>query len=163
MTLSYNNCKIEITEEKIECEYLYLANKTIKWKIDLTEKITYQLNSKEIILLPQEIKEFQFEILDIPHRIPSNLSQEAAIYYLKKEETEPIEFFRFCVIEETKLSSQTKSYEFANEVLKVISKGYNIPFSFKYYVETKKKRNALSYFFVVIIISFLIAILSRHL
>ncbi|TPG36342.1 hypothetical protein [Flavobacterium pectinovorum] len=160
--LSYNNCKIEITEEKIECEYLYLANRTIKWKIALAEKIIYQLNSKEVILLPQEIKEFQFEILDISHKA-LNLSQEAAIYYLKKEESEPIEFFRFCVIEETKLSSQTKSYEYANEVLKIISMKYNIPFSFKYYVETKKKRNALSYFFVVIIVSILIAIISRHL
>jgi|GEM_PF-5426101 len=162
MTLSYNNCKIEITEEKIECEYLYLANKKIDWKITLAEKIFYQINSKETILIPQEIKEFQFEIEDIHHR-SSNLSQEAVIYYLKKEETEAIEFFRFCVIEETKLSSQTKSYEFANEILKIISNKYNIPFSFRYYVESKRKRDALSYLFLVIIISILFAILANRL
>ncbi|KQO29750.1 hypothetical protein ASF10_04360 [Flavobacterium sp. Leaf82] len=162
MRLSYNNCKIEITEEKIECEYLYLANKKIDWKIALTEKIIYQINSNETILIPQEIKEFQFEIEDISHR-SSNLSQEAVIYYLKKGEFEATEFFRFCVIEETKLSSQTKSYEFANEILKIISNKYNIPFSFKYYVETKRKRDALSYLIVLIIFAFLFGLLANKL
>jgi hypothetical protein len=162
MRLSYNNCKIEITEEKIECEYLYLANKKIDWKIALTEKIIYQITSNETILIPQEIKEFQFEIEDISHR-SSNLSQEAVIYYLKKGEFEATEFLRFCVIEETKLSSQTKSYEFANEILKIISNKYNIPFSFKYYVETKKKRDALSYLIVLIIFAFLFGLLANKL
>ncbi|MCC9062301.1 hypothetical protein [Flavobacterium piscisymbiosum] len=162
MKLSYNNCKIEIAEEKIKCEYLYLANKKIDWEITLAEKIIYQINSKEIILIPEEIKEFQFEIADISHR-SSNLSQEAVIYYLKKGEFEAIEFFRFCVIEETKLSSQTKSYEFANEILKVISNKYDIPFSFKYYVETKKKRDAISYLILLIIFSFLFGLLASNL
>ena len=162
MKLSYNNCTIEIAEEKIECEYLYLANKKVNWKITLAEKIIYQINSKEIILIPEEIKEFQFEIADIPHR-SSHLSQEPVIYYLKKGEFDAIEFFRFCVIEETKLSSQTKSYQFANEILKVILNKYDIPFSFKYYVETKRKRNAIFYLFIVIIISILLAILANRL
>ncbi|MBF4486852.1 hypothetical protein [Flavobacterium sp. CSZ] len=162
MTLSYNNCKIEITEEKIECEYLYLFNKEINWEIALDEKIISKIKSKEIVLIPQEIKEFQFEIEDIPHR-SSNLSQVAVIYYLKKGEFEATELFRFCVIEETKLSSQTKSYEFANEILKMISNKYNIPFSFKYYVETKRKRDALSHLIVLIIFAFLFGLLANNL
>ncbi len=154
MLLLHKNCKIEITDEKIECEYLYLMNKTIHWEISLKETLKF----KEIILIPEEIIEFQFEIDDRSKK-GHNLTQEAVIYYLKKNKKEPKEFFRFCVIEEIKLSSQTKSYEFANEILKVISHKYNIPFSFKYYIETKKKRKGLEYLLMILIIGWLLLIL----
>lgn len=158
MTLLHKNCKIEINNDNIECEYLYLANKTIHWKLFLSEKLQFQ----KIILVPEEIAEFQFEIADVSHK--SFLTQEAVIFYLKKNETMPIEFFRLCVIEEeTKLSSQTKSYEFANEILKTISQKYNIPFSFKYYVETKKKEknlNVLLIFLMILLLVFLLIKLS---
>ncbi|WP_433829044.1 hypothetical protein [Flavobacterium anhuiense] len=158
MTLSHKNCQIEITSDKIECEYLYLANKTIRWEIFLNEKLQFQ----KIILVPEEIAEFQFEIADVSHK--GFLTQEAVIFYLKKNETMPIEFFRFCVIEEeTKLSSQTKSYEFANEILKTISQKYNIPFLFKYYVETKKKEKNLNVLLIFLMILLLVFILTRGL
>ncbi|MNF06880.1 hypothetical protein D3C80_2069270 [compost metagenome] len=74
----------------------------------------------------------------------------------------PIEFFRFCVIEEeTKLSSQTKSYEFANEILKTITEKYNIPFSFKYYVETERKNKNLNALLILLMILLLVFILAR--
>ncbi|ESU22808.1 hypothetical protein FLJC2902T_32470 [Flavobacterium limnosediminis JC2902] len=158
MILSHKNCNIKISNEKIECEYLFLANKTVSWEISLNERLKFQ----EIILIPEEIIEFQFEIEDIHHK-GYYQTQEAVIYYLKKSEAEPKEFFRFCVIEETKLSSQTKSYEFANEILKAISKRYNIPFSYKYYVETKKKRNGMIYLFAMIIIAIVFGIFSSKL
>lgn len=158
MTLSHKNCKIEISDEKIECEYLYLSNKTIHWEISLNERLKFQ----EIILIPEEIIEFQFEIEDRSHR-GYHLTQEAVIYYLKKNEIEPKEFFRFCVIEEPKLSSQTKSYEFANEILKTISQKYNIPFSFKYYIETKKKRKGIEYLLLILMIGMLFLILMKKL
>ncbi|KGO78788.1 hypothetical protein IP98_02913 [Flavobacterium cauense R2A-7] len=158
MILSHKNCEVKISNEKIECEYLYLANKTIHWELYLNEKLKF----KEIILIPEEIIEFQFEIEDRHHR-GYFLTQEAVIYFLKKGEAEPKEFFRFCVIEDTKLSSQTKSYEFANEILKTISIKYNIPFSYKYYIDTKKKRNGIVYLLVIIIVAILFGILSSKL
>lgn len=147
MELSHKNCNIKISADKIECEYLYLANKAIQWELFLNEKLKF----KEIIVIPEEIIEFQFEIEDIQHK-GYFVTQEAVIYYLKKKQLEAEEFFRFCVFEEAKLSSQTKSYEFANEILKIISNKYNIPFSFKHYVETEKKRKGLNYFLILFIL-----------
>lgn len=158
MLLLHKNCKIEISEEKIECEYLYLMNKTIHWEISLKE--TLKLN--EIVLFPDEIIEFQFEIEDRSQK-GHNLTQEAVIYYLKRNEKELVEFFRFCVIEEVKLSSQTKSYEFANEILKAISNKYNIPFSFKYYIETKKKRKGLESLIIMLMIIWVLLMLMKKL
>jgi hypothetical protein len=155
MILSHKNCKVEINDEKIECKYLYLNSKTIHWEIYLDEKLKFQ----EIILVPKEIAEFQFEIEDVSHRI--FFTQEAVIYYLKKNEIEPKEFFRFCVIEEPKLSSQTKSYEFANEILKTISQKYNIPFSYKYYIETKKKRRGMETLLIILLIGALLLIFGK--
>ena len=157
MILSHKNCNIKISDEKIECEYLYLNNKNIHWELFLSEKLQFE----EIILIPEEIIEFQFEIEDRQHK-GYFVTQEAVIYYLKKNELEAKEFFRFCAYEETKLSSQTKSYEFANEILKMISNKYSIPFSFKYYVETEKKRKGLNYFLLLfIVIMILFAIFTR--
>ncbi|WPO79957.1 hypothetical protein [Flavobacterium sp. KACC 22761] len=158
MELFHNNCKIKITEEKIECDYLYQGYKEIKWKISLAENLIYQFNSKETILIPEEIKEFQFEIEERSRAV----IQEAVIYYLKKNAFEPVEFFRFCALEETKLTSQTKSYEFANEILKVIAAKYNIPFSFKQYVETKNKRRALSNFLSILFITIIIVTIYNY-
>ncbi|MHC0439434.1 hypothetical protein [Flavobacterium sp. 3-210] len=159
MELFHNNCKIKITEDKIECNYLYLGYKEITWEVFLAENLIYQFNSKETILIPEEIKEFQFEIEERSRAV----IQEAVIYYLKKHESEPVEFFRFCAFEkESKLSSQTKSYEFANEILKVISTKYNIPFLFKQYVETKNKRRALSNFLSILFITIIIVTLYNY-
>ena len=54
MILSHKNCKIEISDKKIECEYLILPNKIVNWEISLEERLTYQ----ETILVPEEIIEY---------------------------------------------------------------------------------------------------------
>ena len=85
MLLSYSNCRIEISDEKIDCEYDLLFN-DISWKLTLGEKLIYQSNSKEIIISPEEIMEFQFEIEE-QQRKSRPRTQEAYIYYLKKNVT----------------------------------------------------------------------------
>ncbi|MCR4030440.1 MULTISPECIES: hypothetical protein [Flavobacterium] len=157
MILSHKNCTIEITDEKIDCEYEYVRSKTINWELFLNEKIQFQ----KTILNPEEISEFKFEIEDVSHR--TFYTQEAVIYYLKKKEKKPIEFFRFCVIEKPKLSSQTKSYEFANEILTNISEKYNIPFSFKLYIETKEKEKKLSIalFLIIVIVGIFLLFIAN--
>lgn len=160
MILFHDNCKIEINEDKIDCEYEFIFNEKRNWTLILGKKLNYKSNTQEIILLPSEIQEFVFEIESSTQKA-HNLTQQAVLYYTKKGEQEPKEFFRFCVRENQKRSSQTKSYEFANELLKFISQKYNIPFSFKYYVERRGKKKNIQLLFVVIFFSILFAILFR--
>lgn len=154
MVLFQNNCRVEINEEKIVCDYLFLK-KERNWTILLEDKLVYQSKSEEIILRPQTIIEFQFEIIDPTNRSPYT----AVIYYIAKNEEEPIEFFRLSISQRIELTSKTKVYEFANEILKFISQKYNIPFSFKYYVETEKKRRGTSGLIIMMFVAFILAML----
>lgn len=146
MILEYNNCRIEFVDNKIKCLYTYFGKKNT-WFITLGEKLSYN----EHVLIPDNIQEFQYEIIDTFSK--SFVFQTAILYYILKDDSTPIELCRLCVLDETKLSRETKSYQFATEVLKGISSFYEIPFVFKHSIE-KKDESLVAIFILLLLIGF---------
>ena len=146
MILECNNCRIEFADNRIKCLYTYLGKKNT-WVITLGEG----LSCNEHVLIPDHIQEFQYEVIDTFSK--SFVFQTAIIYYILKDDSNPIELCRLCVIDETKLTRETKSYQFATEILKGISSFYEIPFVFKHSVE-KKDESLVAIFILLILIGF---------
>jgi hypothetical protein len=67
------------------------------------------------------------------------------------------------VREELKLTKSSKSYEFAEEILKKLSKRYDKPYSYKLYVETKKKSKTLWLSFLYVLIAIAMGVLLSYL
>lgn len=123
---------------KISCSYLFKLNQRIEWEILSTDKIHYIEEKFERTFNPEEIQEFIFEV-QTDAKKAHNLTQVAVAYVVEKNQSNPIEFFRLCVREKTTLTSNTKSYQFAETILKTISENYAIPYRFKRNVNTQQK------------------------
>lgn len=165
MNLNFDNCVLKIDEKSINCEYLFILNKEIKWEIELNEDgIKYLENKKKIFLASNEIKKFLFEVNQGIQR-GHNLSNVGVGYVKINSQIEPIELFKICVREELKQVSKTKSYEFSEIIIKKISSFYNKPYEYKTFIDTTKKRNKtnklVSFIFLVIIINIILFLIFK--
>ncbi|GGZ94935.1 hypothetical protein [Algibacter mikhailovii] len=161
MTLKYDNCQVLISDNQIDCEYLYLQNKKIQWSLQLDSILIFNNGFKTKSFNTNNIKEFWFEI-DQRIQRANNLTQIANAYIILNNSSEPIKLFNLCVREEMKLSNSSKSYEFTQAIIKKLSERYKKPFSYKLHVETKKKDKnlwiSLTYVLIAAVIAFLLAL-----
>ncbi|WP_040479784.1 hypothetical protein [Mariniradius saccharolyticus] len=142
MKLKFDNCELLIDDNLIDCKYEYLFGKKIHWTIELEQNLIFKDKRRIKSFETSEIKEFVFEI-DQRIQRAHKLTQIAKAYVVLKNSIDSIELFDLCVREELKLIKSSKSYEFAEEIIKKLSEHYNKPYSFVLAVETKKKSRKL--------------------
>lgn len=138
MILTSDNCNVEIDENQISCSYTVQFDKRINWKIHLDDKIYHIQEDRKTTFNPQKIEEFNFEIQSDIKRA-HNLTQIAVAYVIEKGNPEPTELFRLCVRQEITLTSKSKSYQFAETILKAVSEKYSVPYRFKHSVLSRQK------------------------
>jgi hypothetical protein len=162
MKLEFDNCQVFIQDNNIDCKYEFVLGRKVHWTLQLDQNLVFNDGSQTKSFESSKIKEFIFEI-DQGIQKAHNLSQIAKSYVIFYDSSEPIELFELCVREELKLTKSSKSYEFAEEILKKLSKCYNKPYSYKLYVETKKKSKKLWLSFLLVLIAIAIGVLLSYL
>jgi hypothetical protein len=155
MLLSYNRCQITINDTLIECSYPG-HYEIERWQIILDPTdIRFQAEGKkEVCFKADEVQKIQFEMGNGALKygdIPAALA-----YVVLKTDPDPKDFFQFSVPEEYVLLNQTKAHEFCNAILNYLGERYEIPVAYKLSVDTQKKRNAIAWVPVILIITFLI-------
>ncbi|MFY7889623.1 MAG: hypothetical protein ACOVOW_11965 [Spirosomataceae bacterium] len=154
MKLTHNFDTIEINDDKIEFYSMVGVSKKENWSLLLENVLTYKSGSQKTVIIPEEIIEFQFSIFDYFNK--GTTTQGAVIYYVTEKTSEPQLLLSVLIREnEIQLSSKTKSYEFANEILKAILHKYHIPFSYKQYIETSKEESR-GYLFLLFLLFYVI-------
>jgi capsule polysaccharide export protein KpsC/LpsZ len=154
MKLEFDNCQVLIEDNHIDCNYEFVMGRQVHWTLQFDQNLIFKDGSQTKLFEISKIKEFIFEI-DQGIQRAHNFSQIAKSYVIFYDTSEPIALFELCVRQELKQSKDSKSYEFAEEIIKRLSKRYNKPYSYKLCVETKKKskKRWLSFLYVLIAIA----------
>lgn len=163
MTLSEKNIQIDISDDLIKCVQED-AFGSLEWNIRLLEdRLIFSKKGKETTFLVQDIKEFEFEMEGGDTRKHPHTHDIALAYIVLKSAPDPKDFFSLNAWqEEYALSSKTKTYEFCNEIMQFISSKYNIPYSYKISIETKKKNNRIAWVMLYLLLQFLMMLLVAY-
>ena len=127
MKLEFDNCKVLIEDSYIDCNYKFILGEKIHWTLQLDQDLIFNGNNETRSFESSNIKEFLFEI-DQEIQRAHKLTQIAKAYIILVDSSEPKELFQLCVKEKMKLSKNSKSYEFAEEIIKKLSENYHKPY-----------------------------------
>lgn len=150
MKLSFKDCNVIIREKQISC-LVYVGRQKRHLQFTLHDNLisTKLDDKKETHFTVDTIKEFQFD-LNNGGREPGPV---ANAYIITKSEQEPLPFFRIQIGEEYIFFNKTQTYHFCLSILDHIGQRYNIPVVYKMSVDTKKKRNAVYWGILALVLS----------